>query len=67
MKLARYVAYRILIEKYETREILRNLGIDGRIILKLILNKWCLKLWIRFIYLGGSIVRFVVVVMNQKN
>jgi hypothetical protein len=32
-------AYKILVRKYKTKKHLRDLGIDGRIILKRILNK----------------------------
>jgi hypothetical protein len=45
-------AFKIVVGKPEGKNHLEDLGIDGRIILKLILWKWGGSVWIRFIWFG---------------
>jgi hypothetical protein len=43
--------HRVLVRKPEGRYYLEDLGIDGRIILKMILRKSCCMLWTGFMWL----------------
>jgi hypothetical protein len=49
----RRITYRILVCRPEGREHLEDLGIDGRIILKRILNKWYVA-WTGLIWLWAE-------------
>jgi hypothetical protein len=43
-------ANKILVRKPEEKDMLGELGVDGRIILKLILKNYDVRMWTRFVW-----------------
>jgi hypothetical protein len=49
------------------RDQLRNLRVDGRIVLKMVLEKWDIRMWTRFGWLRMESIEFLLLILSSIN